>query len=101
MFPIMSHVPVPTISTTPPVTVLCSGASPLTMTVVMAPFSVGVTTLSQQDVVMLPQFILRDTFRVSVGLTTVLEQQPQSQMPSGAYTNYAMGPSQVSFLFQS
>ena len=38
--------------------------------------------------------------RGSVGLFTVLQQQkPQSQMPSQAYANYAMGPPQVSFLF--
>ena len=36
-----------------------------------------------------------------VGLTTVPQQyQPQSQMPSKAYANYAIGPPQVSFSFR-
>ena len=37
-----------------------------------------------------------------IGLATVLQQQqPESQMPSLAYATYAMGPPQVSFLFQN
>ena len=35
-----------------------------------------------------------------VGLATVLQQQPQSQMPSKAYIHYAKGPLQVSFSFK-
>ena len=36
----------------------------------------------------------------SASLPTVLQpQQPQSQIPSKVYANYAMGPPQVSFYF--
>ena len=68
----------------------------------MAPSSGGLAALGQHDVVMPPQLILRDTFRASIGLTTVLQQQqPQSQMFSQTYANNAMGPPQVHFVFQS
>ena len=71
------------------------------MTATMDPTSVALTTLGQHDVVLPLQLIQRDTMRGSVGLTTMLQQQQsQSQMPSQAYDNNAMGPSQVSFLFQ-
>ena len=53
----------------------------------------------QHDVVLLPPLILKDTVRGVVSLTIVLQQQPQSQMPSQIYANYAMGPSEMSFLF--
>ena len=44
------------------------------------------------NVVLLSQLILRKTVRGCVGLTTMLQQQqPQSQMPSQAYTNNASG----------
>ena len=63
----------------------------------MAPTSVGLAALDQNDVVLLPQLIQRHTMRGSVVLTTVLQQQqPLSQMTFLAYTNYAMSPSQVS-----
>ena len=53
------------------------------------------------DVVLPPPLILRDTIRGVVGLATVPQQQPQSQMPSQTYANYAMVTHQVSFLVQS
>ena len=57
--------------------------------------------LHQHYVVLLPQLIPSCIMRGSVGLTTVpQQQQPQSQMPSQVYINYAMGPSQVNFLLQ-
>ena len=94
--------PVTATTTTPPVTVVCHGASPITLTVTMAPTSVGLAASDQLDMVLPPQLIPRDTMRDSVGLTTVPQQQQlRSQMPSPEYVNYAMGPPQVSFLFQS
>ena len=57
--------------TTPPVTVVGSGAS----------LSVGQIALGQQDVVLPPHLILRDILRDSAGLTHFPQQpQPQSQM---------------------
>ena len=44
------HVTVAT--TTPPVTVVCCGAMVITMTVMLAPTSVGQTTLGQNDMVL-------------------------------------------------
>ena len=61
--------------------------------------SVG-QTFGQHDVVLLPQLILRNTMRVSAGLTTMLQQQPpQPQVLSHAYANYVMDPLQVSFSY--
>ena len=86
----------------PPVTVVWSKASPITTTVTMTLTSVGLAELYQHDVVLPPLLILKDTLRCSISLTFVLQQQqPQSQMPSQAYANYVVGPSWVSFLFQS
>ena len=59
-----------------------------------------VDNTGSEDVALLPQFILRDTMQGSAGLTNVPQQrQPQSQMPSQAYANYAMGPRQEIFSF--
>ena len=67
---------------TPPVTVVCSRASPVTMTVTIAPTCMGLAASGQHDVVLLLQVIPKDTLRGSVGLATVPpQQQPQSQMP--------------------
>ena len=88
----MSQVAMSTTSTTLSETVVCSGALLITTTVMLAPTSVGLITLDQQDVVLLLQLIPRDMMRGSAGLTNVPQlQQPQSQMPSQAYANYAMG----------
>ena len=54
---------------------------------------------AQQDVVLLPLLMPWDT-RGVVGLTTVPQQLPQSQMPFQAYANYDVGPLEVSFLFR-
>ena len=97
----MYQVTVTITATIPPVIVVCSGASLITMTVIMAPTSVGQTTSDQHDVVLPPQWILREAVRGSVSLTTMPEhQQPQSQMPSQAFVNYTMGPLLVSFSFR-
>ena len=59
----------------------------------------GLTTLGQHELVLPPQLILRDTMRGSAKLTILQLQQPQSQMPSQVYVNYAMGSPQVNFFF--
>ena len=80
-------------TTTLPLMVVCSGASSITVTVTMS------GALVQHDVVLPTLLLPRDT-RGVVGLATVLQQLPQSQMPFQAFANYAMGHPQV-FLFQS
>ena len=92
---IMSQVTVTT--TTYTVTVVCSGALLFTMTAILAPTSMGQTTLGQHDVVLPTHLILRDTVRDSAGLTTMLQELLQFQMSSQAYTNYAMDPMKVGF----
>ena len=70
------------------------------MNVTLAPTLQGqLATSCQYDVVLLPLLMLRETGCV-VGLTTGLQQQPQSQIPPWAYANYAIGPLQVSFSFR-
>ena len=87
--------------TTPPVTVVFSGAPLISMTVILPPVSVGQITLGQQDVVLPPRLMLRDTMMDSAGITNMPKQlHPHSHMPSQACANYAMGPSQVSFSFE-
>ena len=89
-------------NTAPPLTVVYSWASPITLTVSMASTFVGLAALDQHDVVLPPQLNLRDIIRSYVGLISVLQQQqPQYQMSSQAYANYAVGPSQVRFALQS
>ena len=63
---IISQVTVTT-TTTPPLTVVGSEAMLITIMNMLAPTSVGKTTLGQHNVVLLPQLILRDTMRGSVG----------------------------------
>ena len=72
VFPIMPQVAVTTTTTTSPVTVVCSRASFITMTVDHFCGTYLVQTISgQHDMVLLTQLILRDTVRGSVGLTTI------------------------------
>ena len=52
--------------------------------------------LVQQKVIAQPLLMAHDT-RGVVGLTTVAQQLPQSEMPFQAYANYAMGPPLVRF----
>ena len=40
------------------------------------------------------------TMRGVVGSATVPQQHPQCEMPSQAYVNFAMGPTQVVFFFR-
>ena len=66
-------------------TVVCTG-----MIIVLT--SLGLAADSgQNDVVQLLPVIQLGTMRYVVGFTTVQQQNPQSQMPSEAYTNFAMG----------
>ena len=89
-----------TMTTTPPVTVVCSSTTSLLMPVTMAPILMGhPATSGQHDVVLLPSLTLRNSGGV-VGLATVLQQPPQSQMPLQACANYVMGPLQVVFSFR-
>ena len=61
---VCSHYDMTTI--TPPVTVLCSRAMLIIMTITLASTSVDQIKLGRQDVIMLPQLILRDTMKDSV-----------------------------------
>ena len=68
-------------TTTPLVTVVSSGLSSLLTMVTIAPSLMGLpTTSGQHDVVLPPPLIPRHS-RGVVGLATVLQQQPPSQMP--------------------
>ena len=87
-------------TTTPHVTVMYSSALAVTITVTMGPTLMGLSATSgQHDLVLLLLVMPRNTGDV-VGLTTLLQQQPQSQMPLQAYATYAMGPPQESFSFR-
>ena len=85
---------------TPPVTIVCSIMSYLLKTVTITPSLMGIlATSGQQDVVVPPQLILRNSGGV-VGFATMLQQQPQSQMSLLAYANYGMDLLQVGFSFR-
>ena len=56
-------------------------------------------TSGQHDVIVLPPLTPRHSGNV-VGLATVQQQQPTSQMPLQAYANYVIGPPQVGFSFR-
>ena len=77
-------------TTTPPVTVVSSGMSSLSL-VTVAPSLMGLPTmLGQHDVVLLPPLTPRCSGGV-LGHASVPQQQPPSLMPLQAYANYAMG----------
>ena len=69
----MSMIAVNTI--TPLLTVVYFGALSTTMTARMVPISVDLTVSSKDDVILLPQLILRDTMKGSADLTTVPKQE--------------------------
>ena len=80
MFILVSHVTITT--ATPPVDIV-SSALTRTMIVMTAPSSMGLAVVLDHDVVLPPPFILMDTMRGTVGLTTMEQQQhPQLQIPS-------------------
>ena len=60
----------------------------------------GLPATSGQHEVVLPPLLTLWHSAGDVGLATVLQQQPPSQMPFQAYAIYAMGPPQVSFSFR-
>ena len=87
------------VTTTPLVTVEYSNISLLSM-VTMAPTLMGLpATSGHQDVVLLPLLTPRHS-RCVVGLVTMQQQQPPSQMPLQAYANYTIGPPQVGFILE-
>ena len=88
-----------TVTTNTLLVTVVSSASTTTATVTLAVVGPAVV-LCKHDVVLLATLIPRDTIGSVVGLTTVLLQQPQFQMPSQAYVSYAIGPPHVSFLFR-
>ena len=96
----MSHISATTaVPATSPMTVVCSSISSLLSTFSMAPSLNGLTATSgQHDVVMPPMLKPRYSGGV-VGLATVPQQEPQSQIPLQAYANYVLGPPQVGFSF--
>ena len=70
---------------------VCSGALPTSMTVTTGPNSMGLAVASDQhDVVLPPLLMLRETVRGGIGFVVVPQQQPQLQIPSQGYANYAM-----------
>ena len=86
-------------TTTLPVTVVSSGMSSLSL-VTMAPSLMGLPTmLGQHDVVLPPSLIPRCSGGV-LGHASMPQQQPPCSMPLQAYANYAMGTSQVDFIFR-
>ena len=85
-------------TTTPPVTVVSSGMSSLSLVTMVPSLMELPTMLGQHDVVLLPLL----TPRCSGGVlffASVPQQQPPSLMPLQAYANYAMGSPQVGFFF--
>ena len=87
-------------TTTPLATIVCSHTSSLLSIVTIATTLMGLpATSDQHDVVLPPPLTPRHSGGV-IGLATVLQQQPPSQMSFQAYGNYAMGPPQVGFSFR-
>ena len=82
--------------------VLCAAVSlSLTTTVTLPPSLMELPVTSGQHHVVLLPLLMPWYIGVVVGLATIPQQQPQSQMPPQAYANYAMGPPQLSFSFRA
>ena len=90
----MSHVLTMAATTTPPVTVVSSGLSSVTVAPSLTGFPVS------HGVVPPPPLVPRSSGGV-LGSVSVLQQQTPSSMLPLAYANYAMGSPQGRFLFQS
>ena len=85
----------------PPVTVV-SSASTITVAITIAlPYMRLAAALSQHDVVLPATTDPMGYNKGWVSLTIMLQEQPQSQMPSQVYASYAMDPHQMRLLFQS
>ena len=89
----MSHISTTAPTTTPPVTVVSSGLSSVTV----APSLTGFTV--SHGMVPPPLLILRGSEGV-LGSVSVPQQQTPSSMLPLAYANYAMGSPQVGFFFR-
>ena len=85
-------------TTTPPVTVVSSGMSSLSL-VTMAPSLMGLSMLGQHDVVLPPPLTPRCS-RGIPGHASVPQQQPPSLMPLQSCANFAIGSPQVGFFFR-
>ena len=89
-----------TTTLTPPVTDVCPGAMLIADCYTDFHFC-GSNNIRSETVVLPGQLIPKDMVRISVSLTSMLQQQQlQSQMPSQAYANYAKGLTLVNFQFQ-
>ena len=86
-------------TTTPPVIVVFSGMSSLSSITMVTSLKGLPATLGQHDVVLLPLLTPRHSGGV-VGIATMPQQLPPSQMPIHTYPNYAMDPPQVGFFFR-
>ena len=89
-----------TMTTTTPMTVVCSSMLSLLTTVTMASSLMGLPVTSGQDDVVLPPSLMQRSSGSVVGLATVPQQQCHSQIPLQAYANHAMGHQQVGFSFK-
>ena len=79
---------------------LCAAVLNLTLQLLPWPNLAGATSdIGQYDIILPPLLMQRHTRGVD-GLATVLQQQPQSQMPPCVFANYAMGLPWVSFHFR-
>ena len=83
-------------TTTPPVTVVSSGLSSVTVAPSLTGFPVS---LDQHGMVPPPPLMPRGSGGV-LGSVSVPQQQTSSSMPPLAYANYAMGSPQVDFFFR-
>ena len=83
-------------TTTPPVTVVSSGLSSVTVAPSLTGFPVS---LDQHGMVPPPPLMPRGSGGV-LGSVSVPQQQTPSLMPLLAYANYAMGSPQVGFFFR-
>ena len=92
----MSHISTTALTTTPPVTVVSSGLSSVTVAPSLTGFPVS---LEQHGVVPPPPLMPRSSGGV-LGSVSVSQQQPPSLMSPLAYANYAMGSPQVGFFFR-
>ena len=92
----MSHIVTKAPTTTPPVTVVSSGLSSVTVAPSLTGYPVS---LDQHGMVPPPPLMPRSSGGV-LGSVSVPQQQTPSSMPLLAYTNYAMGSPQVGFFFR-
>ena len=92
----MSHFSTTALTTTPPVTVVSSGLSSVTVAPSLTGFPVS---LDQHGMVPPPPFMLISSGGV-LGSVSVPQQQTPSSVPLLAYANYAMGSPQVGFFFR-